>query len=375
MPQNDLMKYFKEDLHRRLLSTDFKKQIDGIEMLHKGLGSRNNRTRIECVDLVGFLIDNHGAKIVGQLKSLQLVASLTAERASEIRKAALNTLATGMLFRLYTSYICPYAQRVWIARNYKVVLNFMDNFSALLFLFFFAFIHVTAILDLKFLYFFVRGLQEKIKLVPIDLQNRPDWYKEKVYPPNKVPSLEHNNDIRGESLDLLKYIDSYFEGPALYPDVSTAFDYLESALFKFTDGPFFLGQFSLVDIAYAPFIKRFYPLLLDVKKYDITTGRPMLTSWIKVIQMLSQPWLWKNHNNSDNNHFSLKDPDLCIEILSAHGWDLKQAISSFTSTDNNPSASSITTTTTSVTGHHCWHQSSSSSSLHQSTTPKSSLVL
>ncbi|CAL5419107.1 unnamed protein product [Camellia sinensis] len=52
---------------------------------------------------------------------------------------------------LYTSYICPYAQHVWIARNYK-------------------------------------GLQEKIKLVPIDLQNRPDWYKEKVYPPNKDPT-------------------------------------------------------------------------------------------------------------------------------------------------------------------------------------------
>ncbi|THG04324.1 hypothetical protein TEA_014874 [Camellia sinensis var. sinensis] len=37
MPQNDLMKYFREDLHRRLLSTDFKKQIDGIEMLYKVL--------------------------------------------------------------------------------------------------------------------------------------------------------------------------------------------------------------------------------------------------------------------------------------------------------------------------------------------------
>ena len=33
--QNDLMKYFREDLHRRLLSMDFKKQVDGIEMLHK----------------------------------------------------------------------------------------------------------------------------------------------------------------------------------------------------------------------------------------------------------------------------------------------------------------------------------------------------
>ncbi|XP_057483145.1 glutathione S-transferase L3-like [Actinidia eriantha] len=179
--------------------------------------------------------------------------------------------------RLYTSYICPYAQRVWIARNYK-------------------------------------GLQEKIELVPIDLENRPAWYKEKVYPPNKVPSLEHNNEVRGESLDLIKYIDSCFKGPALYPDdptkiefaeellsytntfnlavltslkdnsenkISTAFDYLETALVKFKDGPFFLGQFSLVDVAYAPFVERFHPLLLDVKKYDVTSGRPMLTSWIQ----------------------------------------------------------------------------------------------
>ncbi|KAF8413913.1 hypothetical protein HHK36_001909 [Tetracentron sinense] len=61
----------------------------------EGLRSKNNRTRIECVDLVGFLIDHHGAEIGGQLKSLQLVASLTSERDGEIRKAALNTLATG----------------------------------------------------------------------------------------------------------------------------------------------------------------------------------------------------------------------------------------------------------------------------------------
>ncbi|MCL7050023.1 hypothetical protein MKW94_029957 [Papaver nudicaule] len=83
--------------------------------------------------------------------------------------------------RLYISYMCPYAQRVWIARNCK-------------------------------------GLQEKIKLVPIDLTNRPDWYKEKVYPPNKVPALEHNNEVIGESLDLIKYLDTNFEGPALLPN-------------------------------------------------------------------------------------------------------------------------------------------------------------
>ncbi|XP_030501209.2 protein MOR1 [Cannabis sativa] len=195
--ENDLMKYFREDLHRRLLSTDFKKQIDGLEILQKalpligkeivevldillrwfvlqfcksnttcllkvleflpelldtlrneghslteseaaiflpcliekmghnieklrekireltkqivqtysaakcfpyileGLRSKNNRTRIECADLVGYILDNHGAEISGQLKSLQIVASLTAERDGETRKAALNTLATG----------------------------------------------------------------------------------------------------------------------------------------------------------------------------------------------------------------------------------------------------------------------------------------
>ncbi|XP_027934620.1 protein MOR1 isoform X3 [Vigna unguiculata] len=194
--ENDMMKYFREDLHRRLLSADFKKQVDGLQMLQKalpsiakevievldillrwfvlqfcksnttcllkvleflpelldtlkeegytltesevamflpclveklghniekvrekmreltkqfvaiysaskclpyiseGLRSKNNRTRIECVDLVGFIIDHHVAEVGGQLKLLQQVASLTAERDGETRKAALNTLAT-----------------------------------------------------------------------------------------------------------------------------------------------------------------------------------------------------------------------------------------------------------------------------------------
>ncbi|KAK9154176.1 hypothetical protein Sjap_001656 [Stephania japonica] len=179
--------------------------------------------------------------------------------------------------RLYVNLQCPYAQRVWITRNCK-------------------------------------GLQEKIKLVPIDLENRPAWYKEKVYPPNKVPSLEHNNEVRGESLDLIKYLDTNFEGPELLPsdpakrefaeellsyadtfngavvaflkgeagrEVGTPFDYLENALLKFDDGPFFLGQFSRVDIAYAPFIERYQSYLLEVKKYDVIEGRPKLATWIQ----------------------------------------------------------------------------------------------
>ncbi|WOL15918.1 protein MOR1-like isoform X1 [Canna indica] len=192
----EFVKHFREDLHRRLLSTDFKKQVDGLELLHKalpshrkelfelldillrwfvlrfcesnttcllkvleflpelfavskdegytlteaeaamflpclveksghnieklrekmrelmkrivniysaskflpyvleGLRSKNNRTRIECVDFIEYLIDHYGTEISGQLKSLQLVASLTSERDGEIRKAALNTMAT-----------------------------------------------------------------------------------------------------------------------------------------------------------------------------------------------------------------------------------------------------------------------------------------
>ncbi|URE33553.1 Glutathione S-transferase, C-terminal domain [Musa troglodytarum] len=160
------------------------------------------------------------------------------------------------------------------------------------------------------------GLQEKIKLVPIDLDNKPAWYKEKVYPANKVPSLEHNNEVKGESLDLVKYIDKYFEGPELQPDdpakqqfaeellsycdifnkvmytattskgdvgddVGAALNKLEDALLQFDDGPFFLGHFSLVDIAYAPFIERLQTFFKEVKNYDITEGRPKLTLWIE----------------------------------------------------------------------------------------------
>ncbi|CAK9164760.1 unnamed protein product [Ilex paraguariensis] len=180
--------------------------------------------------------------------------------------------------RLYVNYQCPFAQRVWIVRNYK-------------------------------------GLQDKIKLVPIDLQNRPAWYKEKVYPENKVPALEHENNIIGESLDLIKYVDSHFEGPALLPDdpakkefaeelisysdtflkgvytsfkgdavkeAGAAFDYLETALHKFDDGPFFLGQkFSLVDIVYAPFLERHQIFFQDVWSYDIRSGRTKIAAFME----------------------------------------------------------------------------------------------
>ncbi|KAJ9184213.1 hypothetical protein P3X46_003961 [Hevea brasiliensis] len=170
--------------------------------------------------------------------------------------------------RLYVAYICPYAQRVWIIRNNK-------------------------------------GLQDKIKLIPLNLQSRPAWYEEKVYPPI--------------SLDLINYLDSNFEGQSLLPDdpakrefaeellaysdtfnkivftsfkgdpakeAGPAFDYLENALHKFDDGPFLLGQFSLVDIAYIPFVERFHVFLLEVFKYDIIAGRPKLEAWIEEINKI-----------------------------------------------------------------------------------------
>ncbi|KAI9114380.1 hypothetical protein K1719_014608 [Acacia pycnantha] len=180
--------------------------------------------------------------------------------------------------RLYICYICPFAQRAWIARNYK-------------------------------------GQEDNIKLVPIDLQNRPAWYKDKVYPQNKVPSLEHNGKVLGESLDLIKYVDANFEGPALFPQdvakkefgeqllsysdtfirdaysslkaedlvkkTSPCFDYLENALGQFDDGPFFLGQFSVVDIAYVPFAERFKMVFSEVFRHDITQGRPKLRAWLE----------------------------------------------------------------------------------------------
>ncbi|XP_074368933.1 glutathione S-transferase L3-like [Apium graveolens] len=184
--------------------------------------------------------------------------------------------------RLYISYICPFAQRVWIARNLK-------------------------------------GLQDKIEVVPINLQNRPTWYKEKVYPENKVPSLEHDNKVTGESLDLLNYLDNHFEGPALLPEdpakrefakelisytdkwtsivfgslrgdpvkeAGGAFDYLETALHKFDDGPFFLGQISQVDIAYAPHFERAHLFIEDVWKHNILSGRPKLTAWFEELNKI-----------------------------------------------------------------------------------------
>ncbi|GBG84830.1 hypothetical protein CBR_g39205 [Chara braunii] len=60
----------------------------------EGVRSKNNRTRVECVDQLGSMIDRHGIEIVGSTKALQAIAGLVSERDAAIRNAALTTLAT-----------------------------------------------------------------------------------------------------------------------------------------------------------------------------------------------------------------------------------------------------------------------------------------
>eukprot|EP00249_Psilotum_nudum_P032044 c47156_g1_i1 orf=232-951(+) len=190
--------------------------------------------------------------------------------------------------RLYIGLTCPYAQRVWAVRNFK-------------------------------------GLQD-IELVAINLRDKPSWYSEKVYPAGKVPSLEHNGKVVGESLDLLEYIEQNFPGPSLLPTdpvkqeeanellrctdtlrtaaitvlklpelnadvinevVGPTLNFLEAALGKFADeGPFFIGQLSVVDFAYIPFLERYHMLFSEWGDCDITEGRPKITRWMKVMNEL-----------------------------------------------------------------------------------------
>ncbi|KAK6786239.1 hypothetical protein RDI58_014764 [Solanum bulbocastanum] len=160
------------------------------------------------------------------------------------------------------------------------------------------------------------GLQDKIKLIQIDLWNRPDWYKKRVYPTNKVPSLEHYNKVIRESLDLVKYVDSNFEGSSLLLNVrckSSLLSYLFRKILrcrlikrkylqidagrKFfdelianSDTTFIPGVYrsfardarTLVDIADAPFIERLQIFMPEGFNYDITIERPKFAKWIKI---------------------------------------------------------------------------------------------
>lgn len=191
--------------------------------------------------------------------------------------------------RLYISLTCPYAQRVWIARNFK-------------------------------------GLENTIEVIPINLADKPSWYMEKISATAKVPALEHNGKVKVESLELLQYLDNTFPGPRIFPlgpaqreatrellrnteplnqkafvalkgkdarksyldkCVGLSFDHLEAALGNFSnEGPYFLGHISGVDFAYVPFIERFNILFLELLNYNILENRPRLTRWLMEINQV-----------------------------------------------------------------------------------------
>ncbi|WVZ56531.1 hypothetical protein U9M48_007045 [Paspalum notatum var. saurae] len=264
------------------------------------------RIKIRCSPRAGAPHYQLRARSSSRTRIVAMAAAAAASPVKEVLPPPLNsTSEPPPLFdgttRLYIAYHCPYARRAWITRNYK-------------------------------------GLYDKIKIVAIDLADRPAWYKEKVYPENKVPSLEHNNKVKGESLDLVKYIDSNFEGPSLLPEdpakkqfaeellaytdvfIKAAFssllskeavseetvaalDKIEEALGRFNDGPFFLGQFSLADIAYVTFIENFQIFFSNIKNYDITKGRPNLQKFVEEV------------NKIDAYTQTKQDPQLLLDLL------------------------------------------------------------
>ncbi|CAM6027517.1 unnamed protein product [Sphagnum balticum] len=166
----DMVKYFQEDLHRHLLSPEFKKQIDGLELLQKvidflfdfvdalrnheysltdyeasilipclveksghnnekvcekireltrllcyiyppskvfayvveGLQSKNNRTRVECVYAIGYMVEEYGIEACemdkrregrpGEGRSdMRVIDSRSDESRSSLRRSAMDT--------------------------------------------------------------------------------------------------------------------------------------------------------------------------------------------------------------------------------------------------------------------------------------------
>lgn len=194
--------------------------------------------------------------------------------------------------RLYHARACPFAQRVVIAVNYKSLSH--------------------------------------IELVEISLRSKPEWFAARVYPPGKVPALEHGGKVVGESLDLLLLMDELFKGQGedivpqdpylstaasvlvqrcsdvmmggytalsqLYKDggeeqveeaMGSHLDYLEHSLSLHSDkGAFFLGGFSYVDIAYLPFLERFRLTFDHFCRADITKGRPNLKKWFEAADVM-----------------------------------------------------------------------------------------
>ncbi|KAI8369810.1 glutathione S-transferase [Choanephora cucurbitarum] len=189
---------------------------------------------------------------------------------------------------LYNAPVCPYAQRAYIA---------------------------------------LKEVGVEFDLVDIDLLNKPDWYKD-VNPELKVPVLKINEYNLAESMVIVEYINDRYPEKNLLPkdplkraQIRFAIEYFSSkvtpefykflmnikaenaradyekninqALARFDEllkeqsatGPYFLGEeFSLADIAIAPFVFRIHAInnvLLDGLKLETVTSSSRLTEYVK----------------------------------------------------------------------------------------------
>uniref|UniRef100_K4AI66 GST N-terminal domain-containing protein n=1 Tax=Setaria italica TaxID=4555 RepID=K4AI66_SETIT len=137
------------------------------------------------------------------------------------------------------------------------------------------------------------GLQEEIKLVPLDMADKPAWYK-RVYPKNQVPSLEDNKKIIGGSLDQIKYIDSNFDGHKLITDDPRKQRFAEELL-GYSDafnramldelrskGPLWLCIYW-IPICQALMVINFFA---GIKNYDITQGRVHIRVFIEELNKI-----------------------------------------------------------------------------------------
>ncbi|CAO3639706.1 unnamed protein product [Mucor hiemalis] len=191
----------------------------------------------------------------------------------------------------YNAIVCPYAQRVAIA---------------------------------------LKEVGTEYEKVEIDLQNKPDWYAKEINPESKVPVLNVEGQNIAESLVLVEYIADRFPEANLLPkeaikraNIRFAIEYfgskinasvfkyvtnqkvegsratfeseVNSALVRFdqllnqqsSTGPYFLGeQYSLADVALAPFVLRLKALLravLNNYEFEAVKNSNRLTSFIEGI--------------------------------------------------------------------------------------------
>ncbi|GAQ79876.1 glutathione transferase [Klebsormidium nitens] len=211
--------------------------------------------------------------------------------------------------RFYMNPMCPYAQRSWVGVKYK-------------------------------------GLDNELESVEVDLRKMPQWYKD-LYPVGKVPSIEHNGKVTGESLDVLKYLDTHFDGPKLEPaskedrvtvqklvefcdrelvplgfgtasmkdaapheykkGIKPVLDVLERQLEAAEaagKGPYLVGGFSTADAAILPFLWRFQFIFENFRGLDLFEDHPRLAKYFQIVS--EQPFFAETKPAHERMHATYK---------------------------------------------------------------------